>query len=109
MRLLNSDFAAWLTANKNLTRRSALDVVSRCRRLAQMLDLDDLTAFTEDHLAKCRAFAKLAPTVKSQLKRAARLLLEYERIGGTKRKRLAKTNARRSLVRPKHSRVVRLV
>jgi hypothetical protein len=94
MRLLKSEFTDWLTANKNLTRRSALDVVSRSRRLAKMLDLDDLTAFSEDHLAKCRAFGRLAPTVKSQLKRAAQLLLEYERVGGTKRKRLAKTNAR---------------
>ena len=72
-----NDFLVWLMTAKHFSQRSAGDVVSRSKRVAKMLSVARLTAFDESDLTGCRSFGRLSYTVKSQLKRAARLAVEY--------------------------------
>lgn len=82
------NFAEWLSDNRGFTRRSALDVMSRFRRVARILSIDRLSDFDEADLINSRSFQRLSMTVKSQLKRAAHLAQEYEAQIAPKRKNL---------------------
>jgi len=82
---MNEEYVAffeWLINTKSLTKDSATDVVSRIKRAKSIMPIDmpidiDTLLF---HFTGKPAFKVLAPTVKSQLKRAIKLFKEYETI-----------------------------
>ena len=69
-------FCQWLKDNKNMTERSARDVVSRCKRIQKITNSDDLECCTESILIECEDYSECSSFIKSQLKRA--LVLYYE-------------------------------
>jgi len=75
-----NDFFDWLQKKHRLTPKSARDVVSRVRRAKQYVDLtmdigDEELVFK---LSQNTNFQDLTLTVKSQLRRAVRLLKEFQ-------------------------------
>lgn len=71
-------FENWLVAEKSYSNRAARDVVSRCRRCERILHcakrLDSYYVFLLQQQAE---YQVLSSTVKSQMKRAVNLQLEY--------------------------------
>lgn len=76
----NSDaFHIWLIDVKKYGDRSARDVISRLSRIDKWLDLPEIiTPFTIFSLEQTPQFLHLTLTVKSQLKKALKLLIEYQ-------------------------------
>lgn len=76
-------FRQWLARETGLSGRSLGDVVSRAKRAAALVDLaSPLTRAEVDfRLAGSEAFGACSPSVRSQLRRAARLYAHY-RSGG---------------------------
>lgn len=78
--LRNEDeFRRWLERGEGLSQRSAADVVSRVKRA---LTFADIMAPLSDNelvfrLQECSAFRECSLSVRSQLKRAARLYREF--------------------------------
>lgn len=71
-------FRDWLR-KRHLTERVVGDTVSRLRRLSTFLDISDLKSEPDlrAKLIHSREYAALSTSVKSQLKRAGSLFLEY--------------------------------
>ena len=74
------DFQTWLQNTKSLTKNSATDVVSRIKRAKKIMDIDvpidiDTLLF---HFTEKPTFKALTITVKSQLKRAIKLYMEFK-------------------------------
>ena len=78
-----SDFSAWLGSNQNASsKRSLGDVVSRVRRLNNMLTFPvTVTPGYLTELSENDEFSSLSPSVKSQLRRAANLFIEFLSLG----------------------------
>jgi DNA (cytosine-5)-methyltransferase 1 len=74
-----SVFCQWLKSDKKMTERSARDVVSRCKRIQKITEVDTLDECTETTLIECEDFDKCSMFIKSQLKRALSLYSEYMR------------------------------
>ncbi len=72
------DFKEWLIKEKNYTERSASDVVSRNQRVKKILNIKEITSYTEKKLENEEDFRKLSCSVKSQLRISIRTLLEYK-------------------------------
>lgn len=72
-------FRSWLRQEKNLSSRSISDVISRLKRVNQLLVLSDDTDIDlySMRLGKIDAFASQSSSIRSQLKRAAKLYLEF--------------------------------
>jgi DNA (cytosine-5)-methyltransferase 1 len=74
----NSDFQQWLIDNKKYQKRSASDVSSRINRVKIFVNLpesiDDNVISALDNNSE---FKQLSYSVRSQLRRALRLLKEY--------------------------------
>lgn len=72
-------FRAWLETR--FSTRVAGDVCSRAKRLAEMVDLTAVQDETDlaSKLIKTPAFSNLTVSVRSQLKRAGQLILEFRR------------------------------
>jgi hypothetical protein len=70
--LRERDFREWLSRRRGLKGRSLGDVVSRLRRVASWIDLQDQRSDAEIlfWLSQDTRFAACSPNVKSQLKRA---------------------------------------
>lgn len=77
-------FRSWLKKNKGLTERSSKDILSRLKRCNSFVNI--IPALTVQHyhfdLSLHANFCSLSPSVKSQLKQAAKLYYEYS--NGTK-------------------------
>lgn len=72
-------FEEWLEKKKQFTSRSAGDVVSRIKRAESLLGLKTKSpSLMLSRLAESKAFSSLSVSVKSQLRRAFRLLSEFE-------------------------------
>lgn len=73
-------FRAWLGTSTELGSRSVNDVVSRLRRVARMIDLSEVGSETDltIRLLGSEAFRACSGPVRSQLKRAASLYLEFQ-------------------------------
>lgn len=69
-------FKQWLQDEKNMSNRSATDVVSRCKRINRMTE-EDISDKTVSVLIEMESFDNMSPFIKSQLKRAATLYLEF--------------------------------
>lgn len=72
-----SYFKNWLLNSKNFTERSAKDVISRYKRVCRILQTEEITKESLVKLSKIEEFDKNSTFIKSQLKRAISLYLEY--------------------------------
>lgn len=70
-------FKQWLQDEKNMSIRSATDVVSRCKRINRMIDMDKIDDKTVEILVETESYADMSSFIKSQLKRAATLYMEF--------------------------------
>ncbi len=74
-------FMQWLQDEKNMSVRSAKDVVSRCKRINRMTEEEDIDEKTVSVLIEMEAYDNMSSFIKSQLKRAATLYLEFIKEG----------------------------
>lgn len=70
-------FKQWLQDEKNMSIRSATDVVSRCKRINRMTDTDNIDSKTIEVLVETDSYADMSLFIKSQLKRSATLYMEF--------------------------------
>lgn len=73
-----SKFCDWLISDKRLSQRAAKDVVSRCKRISRMLNMDELGNDALELLCTDESFKESSMFIKSQLKRAIVLLHEFK-------------------------------
>ncbi|MDD4321819.1 MAG: hypothetical protein PHH31_09800 [Acidaminococcaceae bacterium] len=71
-------FEMWLISTKGYSKKSSHDVLSRKKRVLTILGTEKIDASTLSTLEKNLDFLALSMTVKSQLRRAVRLTLEFE-------------------------------
>lgn len=77
---VGNDFLKWLSKDKKFKDKSARDVVSRLQRVTRIVTLDDSYSeieYVHYLLSRSSSFKALTPSVKSHLKRAAKLYLEF--------------------------------
>ena len=74
----SSELLEWLISEKNMSIRSAKDVISRCGRVRRMLHADSISSNTLDILQNNDEFEESSMFIKSQLKRAVTLYNEFE-------------------------------
>lgn len=72
-------FLNWLQVDKGISLRSARDVLSRCRRITVITKVKEINENTMDKLLKSKEFNGFTTTIKSQLKRAITLYLEFKK------------------------------
>ena len=77
------EFYNWLVETKQLSNRSAKDVISRCKRIKNILHTDSLDGFSSEQLLESEDFINLSMFIKSQLKRALVLWKEYAEVWQT--------------------------
>lgn len=70
-------FLDWLQAEKDFSKRSASDTVSRVRRVQKITNEKKITKNTTEKLLKSREFEALSSHVKAQLKRAITLYEDF--------------------------------
>lgn len=75
-----SELLEWLIIEKNMSIRSAKDVISRCGRVCRMLHTDSIGSDALENLQNNDEFEKSSMFIKSQLKRAVTLYNEFEKI-----------------------------
>lgn len=68
----------WLTSEKSMSIRSAKDVISRCSRVCKMLNISSIGSDTLENLQDNNIFEESSTFIKSQLKRAVALYLEFD-------------------------------
>ena len=72
-----SMFSEWLEETKNFTVKAAMDATSRLKRVQRLIDSEKIESDVVSKLENNDEFKSLSVTVKSQLRRTARLYLEY--------------------------------
>lgn len=70
-------FLNWLLKEKNLSPRAAKDVVSRCKRICNIMNTENIDASTIAKLNSNAEFVEKSMFVKSQLRRAVNLWVEF--------------------------------
>ena len=70
-------FLAWLKNDKRMGIRSAHDVVSRLKRVVNMLDADGIDETTVSKIEDSSEFTDCSMFIKSQLRRSIKLYLEF--------------------------------
>lgn len=71
------EFLAWLETERQMSKRSAKDVVSRLKRVVGLLGSDTLDSTSVSKLNEVAAFDECTMFIKSQLRRSVALYLEY--------------------------------
>ena len=71
-------FIEWLSTEKSMETRSAKDVVSRCGRVNRLLGLEELGENAIEKLKENSDFQNSSTFVRSQLKRAVSLYIEFQ-------------------------------
>ncbi len=71
-------FEEWMINKKGYSWKSAHDVISRQKRVRNILNIQKFNNRTIDTLEKNASFKKLSMSVKSQLRNSVRLALEFE-------------------------------
>lgn len=71
-------FKEWMINEKGYSWKSAHDVMSRQKRVRNILNIQRFNTRTIDALEKNTTFKKLSISVKSQLRNSVRLSLEFE-------------------------------
>lgn len=74
-----AELLEWLINAKNMSIRSAKDVISRCGRVCRMLNIDSIGSDTLEVLQSNSEFEESSMFIKSQLKRAVALYIEFEK------------------------------
>lgn len=75
-------FENWLINEKNMSTRAAKDVISRQKRVKKLTNTDTINDTTLDSLLSNEQYLNLSLFIKSQLKRATALVLEYQETVG---------------------------
>ena len=75
-----NDMLEWLMSTKHMGKRSAKDVISRKSRVLRMLDIHEIGNTTMSQLVLNKEFTQSTSSVKSQLKRAIILCLEFQNL-----------------------------
>lgn len=70
-------FKQWLQNEKRMSIRSANDVISRCKRINRLTERDVIDDDTVAILVEMELYDELSLYIKSQLKRAATLYMEF--------------------------------
>ena len=73
----HNGFYEWLLTEKKMSKRSAKDVLSRCKRVCNLLSIDEISEDSLTQLTLAVKFNDKSMFIKSQLKRAVSLWLEY--------------------------------
>ncbi len=73
------EYHAWLEEVMSITKRGANDVVSRLRRAMKLLDVNTIDETTIDALIANLEFQSFNSVIKSQIKRAVSLYLEFSK------------------------------
>ena len=76
-----ASFIEWLSIEKSMTARSAKDVVSRCGRVNRLLGVEELGENVIDLLKENDKFQNSSTFIRSQLKRAVSLYIEFQTTG----------------------------
>ena len=76
----SAELLEWLINEKNMSIRSAKDVISRCGRVCRMLNIDSIDSDTLENLQSNDKFEESTMFIKSQLKRAVTLYNEFDKI-----------------------------
>ncbi len=71
-------FLNWLLEEKKLSQRAAKDVISRCKRVCKILNIQEIKCSTIEKLNTNIEFSKKSMFIKSQLRRASNLWIEFE-------------------------------
>ncbi len=71
------EFLLWLQKNHGMSVRSARDVVSRSRRALAITGQKSVDSKSMDLLTESGEFIECSISIKSQLKRAVTLYMEY--------------------------------
>ncbi|MBR5617713.1 MAG: hypothetical protein IKW50_05965 [Oscillospiraceae bacterium] len=71
-------FIEWLNTEKSMGARSAKDVLSRCSRVNRLLGTEKLGVDTIDLLKENAEFQNSSTFIRSQLKRAVSLYVEFQ-------------------------------
>lgn len=76
-----SDFATWLDKNLQSTKRSKKDVVSRLKRVSNIIDINAVKDNDEAKylLSKSEVYVSMGKTIQSQLGRSIRLYLQFKK------------------------------
>lgn len=75
---MNTDrFIEWLSTEKSMGVRSAKDVVSRCGRVCRLLGIDGIEEDAVALLMDNDEFCSKSTFIRSQLKRAVSLYIEF--------------------------------
>lgn len=72
------DFKNWLQDNKNITHKVSMDNASRVKRALSILGTDNITPCSLGELETNDNFMNLSVSVKSQIRRAVRLYIEFK-------------------------------
>ncbi len=73
-----TDFLNWLVVEKKMSQRSAKDVISRCKRICKILCIEKIELDSSEKLLQNDEYKANSMFVKSQLKRAATLFMEFK-------------------------------
>ena len=73
-----NSFVEWLSTEKSMRARSAKDVVSRCGRVNRLLGVEELGENVIDLLKENDEFQNSSTFIRSQLKRAVSLYIEFK-------------------------------
>ena len=76
----SAELLEWLINEKNMSIRSAKDVISRCGRVCRMLNIDSIDSDTLESLQSNDKFEESSMFIKSQVKRAVTLYNEFDKI-----------------------------
>ena len=76
--LIESSFYDWLISKKELSNFAAKDVISRCNRVCRIIDVDNLEKDSLEILNSNNDFSTYSKFVRSQLRRAVNLFLEFK-------------------------------
>lgn len=71
------EFLAWLETERGMSIRSSKDVVSRLKRVVNMIGTDEIKKNSAEKLQECEAFNTCSVYIKSQLRRSVNLYFEY--------------------------------
>ena len=72
------DILNWLLTSKNMSERSAKDVLSRCNRIIKLNNNTDINLIDYETFINSKLFLTQTMFIKSQLKRAFTLYKEFE-------------------------------
>lgn len=71
------EFLEWLQSERGYSRVVAGDINSRLKRVRRVLHQDNISDKTISNLEANESFSDFSVNIKSQLRRAVRLYLEY--------------------------------